>query len=125
MAAALAQRLLGPSADVKSAGLDAEEDAPASAHAKAVLDAYGIDLSGHRARSFDSFDHRAFGVVIAMTPAIARELAARGVPASRLVTFSICDPYGRGLEAYRATCELIESQLRQLFGACPGGSTEE
>ena len=48
MAAALLQRLL-PAAEISSAGLYAEEGAPASRHALLAMDEMGLDISQHRA----------------------------------------------------------------------------
>ena len=51
MAAALLSRLL-PGAEVTSAGLYAEDGAPASYHALLAMDELGVDISGHMARRF-------------------------------------------------------------------------
>ena len=51
MAAALLGRLL-PGIEVTSAGLYAEDGAPASYHALLAMDELGVDISGHMARRF-------------------------------------------------------------------------
>lgn len=115
MAAAMVRHLLGASAHVESAGISASEGAAAARDAVQVMNERGIDLSSHCSRSVDALNLRDFDLLIAMTPAIAREVRALGADPSTVATLDIEDPYCKGLNAYRAAAIAIEGELRRLF----------
>lgn len=115
MAAAMARHLLGESAHVESAGTSASEGAAAARDAVQVMRERGLDLSSHRSRAVDGLNLRDFDLLIAMTPAIAREVRALGADPSMVATLDIEDPYCKGLDAYRAASIAIERALRRLF----------
>jgi protein-tyrosine phosphatase len=115
MAAAMARHLLGESVHLESAGTSASEGASATRDAVQVMKERGLDLNSHRSRSTDGLNLRDFDLLIAMTPAIAREVRNLGADPSRVKTLDIEDPYCKGFDAYRAAAIAIERALRRLF----------
>lgn len=115
MAAAMARDLLGKGAHVESAGTSAADGASATREAVQAMKELGLDVGNHRSRSVDALNVRDFDLLIAMTPAIARDVRRLGADASRVVTLDIPDPYCQGLDAYRATALAIERELRKVF----------
>jgi protein-tyrosine-phosphatase len=117
MAAAMAQDRLGTAAHIESAGISADDGASATKDAVRAMKERGLDISGHRSRSFTAVKLRDFDLIVALTPAIAQDVRRHGVEASKLATLDIPDPYCNGLDAYRATAVAIERGLRKLFDA--------
>lgn len=115
MAAAMARHLLGEGAHVESAGTSADDGASATKDAVQAMKERGLDLGSHRSRSVGVLNVRDFDLLIAMTPAISRDVRDLGADASRVATLDIPDPYCKGLDAYRATAMAIERELRRLF----------
>ncbi len=113
MAAALAR---AQGLDAESAGLDP----PAGRHAapnavRALRAARGLDLEDHTPRSVDDVPRSAFDRIVAVTPAVARRLRAEhDVPADRLVTWALPDPYGGSRADYRWCLEQIAMALDDL-----------
>ena len=122
MAAALLSRLL-PGAEVTSAGLYAEDGAPASYHALLAMDDMGVDISGHMARRFRP-EMGEGALLLAMTRSQARALRAL-CPEAKVELFlgdeEVPDPFGRGMEAYERTVRVLEEGAqaiaRRLQGA--------
>lgn len=125
MAEAVAQRLLGEGIHVESAGITADEDAPATKDAVLVMNERGLDISAHRSRSLSAVNLLHFDLVIALTPAIAQVLHGQGADASKVRMLDIPDPYGRGIDAYRATAVAIERALQRLFDLSPEEPRQE
>ncbi|MGB7910992.1 MAG: hypothetical protein WCF59_02070 [Desulfobaccales bacterium] len=119
MAEAIARGLLGTTADVQSAGIDADSESLANKKAIAVMKERGIDIRGHRSRDIETIDLSAFDLIIAMTPIIARYLRSLGISGSKIIKLNIEDPYNEGIEAYRFAAEALEVELRRLFGIVP------
>lgn len=117
MAEAAARHLLGGEMHVESAGIAADEGASATKDAVRAMEERGLDITAHRSRSLSTLNLPDFDLLVALTPTIAQHLRDRGVDASKLRALDICDPYGKGLDAYRATAVTIERDLRALFGA--------
>jgi len=117
MAAAIARQLLGPAADVRSAGIYAVPDAPAALDAIVVMAERGLDIRGHRARSIHDVDPTASEYVVALTPAIARELRSLRVDPATIIELCILDPFGQGIDIYRETADDITRELQRIFGA--------
>ncbi|HIS02711.1 MAG TPA: low molecular weight protein arginine phosphatase [Candidatus Pullichristensenella avicola] len=115
MAAALLQRLL-PAAEISSAGLYAEEGAPASRHALLAMDEMGLDISQHRARRFRP-EMADGALLLAMTRSHARALRAM-CPEARVERFlgdeDVPDPFGQGMEAYERTAEILAEGAQAL-----------
>ncbi|MBT9259109.1 MAG: threonylcarbamoyl-AMP synthase [Clostridiales bacterium] len=108
---------------VGSAGLFALEGRPASASAQAVAKERGLDLSGHRSRPFDPSLLEAYDLIITMEGWQADELR-RQHPEAKGKIFSwreifgggdVLDPYGSGPDAYRATLDRLEADLRRWW----------
>jgi protein-tyrosine-phosphatase len=102
---------------VGSAGTHALDGHPATQQAIRVALEWGIDLSGHRARLLTADLALAADHLIALTPVHARVAeslapAASGVAIHEL---DVADPYGLGLEDYRACFEQIERNLEALL----------
>lgn len=116
MAAAMGRHLLGEGVHVESAGISANDGASATKDAIRAMKERGLDIRGHRSRSFSALNVLDFDLLVALTPAIAHAVRDQGTDASRLATLDISDPYGKGLDAYRATALAIERDLRRLFG---------
>jgi protein-tyrosine-phosphatase len=119
MAAAALRRALGPGVTVESAGVTAGDD-PAAAHAIALLQTRGIDLSDHRSRHIDAIDLHGFDVVIALSERIANQLSERGVAADRLLVWPVKDPIGGTLDDYRAVLAAIDQQVAEFLPALRG-----
>src|SRR5207249_161367 len=117
MAAAMARELLGAAGHVESAGISADDGASATKDAVRVMKERGLDISGHRSQSLSAVNLRDFDLLVALTPAIAQGIRHHGVEPSRVATLNIPDPYGKGLDAYRATAVAIERDLKKLFDA--------
>lgn len=115
MAAAMARDLLGEGVHVESAGTSAGDGAAATKDAVQAMKERGLDIGSHRSRSVSVLNVRDFDLLIAMTPAIARDIRHLGADASRVATLDIPDPYCKGLDAYRATVLAIERELKRLF----------
>lgn len=115
MAEALAQHLLGRVAHVESAGISADDGAPPTRHTIRAMRERGLDIAAHRSRSLSAVNLDDFDVLIALTPSIGQALCQQGADASKLRSLDIPDPYGKGIETYRATAVAIERDLRRLF----------
>jgi protein-tyrosine phosphatase len=79
MAAAIARRELawrGIAAHIESRGIDAVDDSPALGNAVAVMRAEDIDLSEHRSRLVDARDLDQADLILTMTRAHLRHVAA-------------------------------------------------
>ena len=115
MAAALLGRLL-PGAEVTSAGLYAEDGAPASYHALLAMDEMGIDISGHIARRFRAQMGEG-ALLLAMTRSQARALRSL-CPNAKVELFlgdeEVPDPFGQGMEAYERTAQVLEEGAQAL-----------
>lgn len=119
MAEAVARHLLGGDTHVESAGIDAGEGFAATKDAVRAMKERGLDISAHQSRSLSALNLLDFDLLVAMTPMIAPALRNRGADASKIKVLDIPDPYGRGLDKYRATAVAIERDLQQLFGVSP------
>ena len=119
MAEAIARDVLGGDAHVESAGVAADEGAEAPKEAVWAMKERGLDLRAHRSRALATLALRDFDLLVAMSPAIARRLRARGVDAVKLRSLNVSDPHGGGLDVYRATAAIIERDLRALLGVRP------
>ncbi len=128
MAEGLMRRLFGTRIFVDSCGLRAArgrsgEDSLADPFVLAVMDEVGVDLAGHRPKSFDELEDDSFDLVISLTP----EAHHRAIELSRhraveLEYWPTVDPtLASGaretvLDAYRAVRDGLETRLRARFG---------
>jgi protein-tyrosine-phosphatase len=128
MAEGLMKRLYGARVFVDSVGLrahtgawDAGEDI--DPFTVSVMDELGVDLTGHRPKTFDDLEDQSFDLVISLTPEAhhrAIEMTrGRAIDAEYWPTF---DPTLAGgareqvLAAYRDVRDTLEARLRHRFG---------
>ena len=124
MAEALMKHLYGRSVFVDSAGVRPAEIDP---FAIAVMDEIGIDLSKHRAKSFDDLDDLSFDVIVSLTPEAhhAAALITRNI-ACDIEYWPTQDPSlnqgsrEQSLEAYRELRDDLMQRMIARFGK-PGG----
>lgn len=100
----------------KSAGVSAGRGDGATPNAvRALRDARGLSLRDHTPRDVDDVDLAPVDRIVAMSPAVARQLQAEHEVASEaLVTWAISDPYGGSLADYRRCLEQIATALDDL-----------
>jgi len=115
MAAAIARQMLGETVRAESAGVAAADGAAVTKDAVRAMQERGLDISGHRSRSFAAVDLTTFDLLVALTPAISHDVRSAGVEPSRVATLDIPDPYDKGLDAYRVTAAALERDLKTLF----------
>jgi protein-tyrosine-phosphatase len=116
MAQALAKRLLGDDAVVESAGIDAEDGAPANSKAIVAMERFGLDISNHIARDASEVDLAAFDLIVTMKPKFAERLISEsGADPTKVRQIDIDDPYGKDLEAYVECAAKIEAVLPLVF----------
>jgi len=125
MAEAVARQLLDSGVRVESAGISADDGASAARDAIRAMKERGLDISDHRSRSVSALNLLDFDLLVAFTPAIAQALRHQGADASRLTELDVLDPYGKGLDVYRATVLAIEKDLRTLFRVRPDVPEQE
>jgi protein-tyrosine-phosphatase len=112
MAQALASRLLGGSAIVDSAGVDADTGAPANPNAKEAMKECGLDIDGHRSKDVEDLDLGAFDIIVALEPRIARMLVSEHcVEPAKLRELNIRDPFRGELEDYRQCAQKLQAVL--------------
>lgn len=111
MAVALLQKLLGDSALVESAGIDAADGLSPTREAVIVMRELGLNISNHKSRKTRHLDLKQFDTILAMTASVATHLREEGVYAGAIVELNVSDPHGKGIERYRAAAREIESQL--------------
>jgi protein-tyrosine-phosphatase len=119
MAAALMRSLHGRRVFVDSVGLRPE---PLDPFAVAVLDELGIDLSGHRPKSFDDLEDDYFDLVISLSPeAHHHAVELTRTSASEIEFWPLMDPTlveghrAVRLEAYRELRDHLLQRLRARF----------
>ena len=123
MAAGLMTRLFGTRVFVDSCGLRLDADTLADPFAVAVMDELGVDLTGHRSKTFDELEDESFDTVVSLSPEAhhrAGELARRR--AVDLEYWPTHDPtLATGareavLDAYRAVRDGLEARIIRRFG---------
>jgi protein-tyrosine phosphatase len=121
MAKALAEKLLGESAHIESAGIDTLGGEEATQEAIQVLRERGINVKAHRSRNIKEVKKRYWQVVIAMTPKIKKRLLeSKAILTDSLIAWEIPDPIGKGVEAYRECAQSIEARLQELISTMEG-----
>ncbi len=121
---------------VSSAGVAADEGAPASADARAVAAEAGLDLSHHRARALTRAMLLESDLVLTMSEAHAER--ARALAPERAASIHVLgrhagaasgdvpDPFGRGREVYRHTLEVLRDWVtRSLERHVDGAKSRE
>jgi protein-tyrosine phosphatase len=115
MAEAIVRRMAGRTVRVESAGLEAAEGMPPTAHAVAVMSERGANIRRHRSRSVQSVDLSQYDVVIAMKPWITDGLRKLGVKTPQVFSLDVDDPYGKGIGEYRDAAAEIERAVQILL----------
>jgi protein-tyrosine-phosphatase len=125
MAEAIAKHLLGKSVYVDSVGVRAGEP---DAFAEAVMAEIGLDISRHRAKSFDELADTSFDLIVTLSP----EAQHRAVELTRTMDCQVeywptFDPSGaeeRGREAvldvYRGVRDGLFRRIQARFGGGRG-----
>lgn len=123
MAEAIAKHLFGRSIYFDSVGLRKGEPDPFAAQ---VLDEIGIDISRHKAKSFDDLEDSSFDLIVTLSP----EAQHRAVEMTRTMACEVeywqtLDPSAiegsreARLEAYRLVRDGLMRRIRERFGAVP------
>jgi protein-tyrosine phosphatase len=114
----LARAMRGVS--VRSAGLSALEGMPAQETAVGLMQALGIDITGHRAAQITGDMCLSAELVLVMEEEQRRRLEtaypfARGrvFRMGEFGKYDVPDPYGRAQEAYRESLQLIDQGVRE------------
>ena len=125
MAEALAKHLLGRRVFVDSVGLRPTGDDP-DPFAQAVMDEIGLDLSGHKSKSFDDLEDASFDLVISLTPeAQHRAVELTRTNACELEYWPTQDPTAvEGnreaiLAAYREVRDSLMERIKARFEVAP------
>jgi protein-tyrosine-phosphatase len=133
MAEAIARHLIAArnrtDIEVASAGTQAWEGSPASDGALLVGMERGIDLSSHRSRPLTREILDASDLVLVMAPshlALVKEMKPDsnahllgGYAAGEEKGFTVQDPFGGDLAAYRETADDLERELASLLERLP------
>lgn len=125
MAEAIAKHFLGRRMFVDSVGVRLEERS-ADPFAQIVLDEIGLDLSNHRAKTFDELEDASFDLVISLTP----EAQHKAVDLTRTMACEVeywptNDPtHIEGnretrLAAYRQVRDQLIERIRDRFAVSP------
>jgi protein-tyrosine-phosphatase len=125
MAAALLRHYRGSRLFVDSAGVRAQE---IDGFAVAVMDEIGIDISRHRAKTFEDLEDTSFDLVISLSP----EAQHSAVELTRTMDcevefWPVLDPTvvegdrEARLAAFRAVRDHLLSRIRERFPPAPSG----
>ncbi len=118
----LAAANLSESVEVRSAGVFAPPNMPASVYGVDVIAGRGLDLSRHRSTTLSVADVQGADLILVMEEAHRRHIAYRAPQhAHKVMLFrqlvgeneDLADPYGLEREAYEATLVQIEDVLRR------------
>ncbi|MFV0408498.1 MAG: low molecular weight phosphatase family protein [Paracoccus sp. (in: a-proteobacteria)] len=126
MAEGMMKKFYGRSAYVQSAGV--KNDMEIDGFAVAVCQEFGVELSRHRARSFEEMqswgdDLGSFDLIVALSPASQRQAMELTRHAHLDIEYwAIMDPTGLAegreavLQKYRETRDQIQKRLIERFG---------
>jgi protein-tyrosine-phosphatase len=122
MAEGLMKRLFGDRVYVDSCGVKAGDEGEPDPFVVAVMDEAGIDMTGHRSKTFDDLEETSFDTVISLTPEAqhrAVELSrGRAVDIEYWPTFDPTLVMGSRevvLEAYRGVRDALEARILERF----------
>jgi protein-tyrosine-phosphatase len=124
IAEGLMKLMFGDRVYVESCGLK-RDDEP-DPFAAAVMDELGVDLTGHRPKTFDDLEEDSFDLVISLTPeAHHRALELARGRAVEIDYWPTPDPTlvlgarEEVMAAYRELRDRLAAKIRQRFGATP------
>ena len=113
MAEGLLRHLAGDRFEVHSAGIVDSQVRPETVEAMREV---GIDISAQRSKKAEVYAGRRFDVVVT-TCDEAKEACPLFPGAGRMIHWSIPDPVGRGMPAYRAARDQLRGSIeRELLG---------
>ncbi len=123
MAEALAGRRLSPGTSIDSAGV---EPGLVNPFAVAVMDEIGLDIRGHRARTFEELSDCSFDLVVALSENAFRaaKLFAAGLAAT-VEYWDVTDPTlnegsrEQRLAAFRSVRGDLDARIRERFPNMP------
>jgi protein-tyrosine-phosphatase len=122
MAEGLMRRMFGARLFVDSCGLRPDLEGGVDPFVAQVMDELGVDLSGHRPKTFDTLEDESFDLVISLTPEAhhrAGELArGRAMALEYWPTFDPTLAAGSRetmLDAYRDVRDSLERRIRARF----------
>lgn len=109
---------------VLSAGLAAHGEYPPSSHALAAMDRRGLDLSAHRSRQLQPELVKAADIILTMTAAHKRVIAAAAPDAAGKVHTlaeyageegDVADPFGGSGDLYEACAAEMERLIEKIW----------
>lgn len=110
--------------EIRSAGIMASSDMPASPEAIKVMAEQGVDLSQHRSRCLTEDLLQWADLVLTMTEShrhhIIRQYDIRSDKVHTLAQFcgevhiDVVDPFGSGLPTYRQSARQLQQMIKQL-----------
>jgi len=123
MAQGIAEKIskeCGKEIEIKSAGLFADTNSPASKNAIAAMSEMGIDISNHKAQQLSIEDVITADKIYTMTEghrlAIISEFPSL---ADKVLTLGenkdVLDPFGRDLETYKLCAKEISEHIKRIF----------
>lgn len=122
MALALLKARLGQRLFVDSCGLKRPGEPEPDPFAVAVMDELGLDLAGHRPKTFDDLEDDSFDLVISLSPeAHHRALEMGRARSVEIVYWPTPDPTlvegsrEQKLDAYRTLRDGLEARIAQRF----------
>jgi protein-tyrosine phosphatase len=116
MAEGLARTLADATLTMASAGLETADGLPPARDAVTAMSEIRIDIRSHRSRQIDKVDLGSYDAVVALDKRIADALlATHRVLPGRLRNLEVDDPYGRGLQVYRACRDELRRKLQVLL----------
>jgi arsenate reductase len=102
-------RTLGRNVECESAG-----SKPAKAvqpDTIAVMREVGIDTSAARPKGFKDLEHLRFDLLVTM----GCEVDCPLVPGAKVIQWDIPDPYGKGVDEYRRTRDIVRAEVEKLL----------
>ncbi|MHA1568586.1 MAG: arsenate-mycothiol transferase ArsC [Alphaproteobacteria bacterium] len=124
MAAALLRHLHGHRIFVESVGVRRRDEV--NPFAVAVMDEIGLDIAGHRPRSFDDMEDTSFDLIVTLSPeAQHRAVELTRDAACELEYWPTLDPTAVigsrevRLDAFRQVRDGLMARIRNRFGGAP------
>ncbi|MGV8073961.1 MAG: low molecular weight phosphatase family protein [Syntrophobacteraceae bacterium] len=112
MAEALAKHHCGELFTIASAGIAALHSVPQNT--LAVLNEVDVSSEGLYSKGIDEIDTREFDLIVNLADVPIERFISKGLP-GRIVAHYVSDPYGRGLNAYRESRDMIERLILRRF----------
>ena len=115
MAEGLARKELQGLADVESAGTHAWSGSASSEAVAVMRSKFGVDISSHRSRNVRDVKLDDFDRIVAMDSDVCETLSGTYPSVrSKLISWEIVDPVGKGVEVYERSAKQILEHIREL-----------